>query len=192
MNVVSRKYQPPGSTFRAATKTWQGNLAFFPNAYYIGLLWVLGGCRLYRKTKTMRDPFVVSSVTWHEVPDEVAIDNINLIEAALKDHLKLSDYGEIVGIAFIYIIEQDDEHTHVDSFSYRPKRKEIYTQMSLPYAVVQQSSPEEVLHMMATKYVDTMQEYLSKKKIRNFDAQRFVKDVQELFERQNWLHSVAA
>lgn len=140
----------------------------------------------------MRDPFVVSSVTWHEVPDEVAIDNINLIEAALKGHLKLSDYGEIVGIAFIYIIEQDDEHTHVDSFSYRPKRKEIYTQMSLPYAVVQQSSPEEVLHMMAAKYVDTMQEYLSKKKIRNFDAQRFVKDVQELFERQNWLHSVAA
>lgn len=58
--------------------------------------------------------------------------------------------------------------------------------------MVQQSSPEEVLHLMAAKYVDTMQEYLSKKKIRNFDAQRFVKDVQELFERQNWLHAVAA
>lgn len=64
--------------------------------------------------------------------------------------------------------------------------------MSLPYAVVQQSSPEEVLHLMAVKYVDTMQEYLNKKKIRNFDAQRFVKDVQELFERQNWLQPVAA
>lgn len=49
-----------------------------------------------------------------------------------------------------------------------------------------------MLHLMAAKYVDTMQEYLSKKKIRNFDAQRFVKDVQELFERQNWLHAVAA
>lgn len=140
----------------------------------------------------MRDPFVVSSVTWHEVPDEVAIDNINLIEAALKDHLKLSDYGEIVGIAFIYIIEQEDDHTHVDSFSYRPKRKEIYTQMRLPYAVVQQSSPEEVLHLMVAKYVDTMQEYLNKKKIRNFDAQHFIRDVKELFERLNWLQPVSA
>jgi hypothetical protein len=34
----------------------------------------------------MRDPFVVSSITWHEVPDAVAINNINLIEAALKNH----------------------------------------------------------------------------------------------------------
>jgi hypothetical protein len=144
------------------------------------------------KTKTMRDPFVVSSISWHEVADEVAIDNINLLEDALRSHLKLSDYGDIVGVAFVYIIEQSDNHTHEDSFSYRPKRKEIYTQMRLPYAVVQQSSPEEVLHMMAAKYVETMEEWLGKKKIPNFDAQRFVKDVQELFERQDWLQSIAA
>ena len=43
------------------------------------------------KTKTMRDPFVVSSITWHEVADAVAIDNINLLEDALRSHLKLSD-----------------------------------------------------------------------------------------------------
>lgn len=97
-----------------------------------------------------------------------------------------------MGIAFIYIIEQEDDHTHVDSFSYRPKRKEIYTQMRLPYAVVQQSSPEEVLHLMVAKYVDTMQEYLNKKKIRNFDAQHFIRDVKELFERLNWLQPVSA
>jgi hypothetical protein len=64
--------------------------------------------------------------------------------------------------------------------------------MRLPYAVVQQSSPEEVLHLTAAKYLETMQEWLGKKKIPNFDAQRFVKDVQELFERQDWLQSVAA
>jgi hypothetical protein len=140
----------------------------------------------------MRDPFVISSITWHEIPDAIAIDNINLLEAALRDHLKLSDYGDIVGIAFIYIIEQNDDDTHVDSFSYRPKRKEIYTQMSLPYALVQQSNPEQVLHLMAAKYIDTMREWLGKKKIPNFDAQRFVKDVQELFERQDWLQPVTA
>ncbi len=77
----------------------------------------------------MRDPFVVSSVTWHEVPDEVAIDNINLIEEGRKDHLKLSDYGGIVGIAFHLhtTFAQDDDHTHVDSFSYRPKHVRKFT-----------------------------------------------------------------
>ncbi len=63
--------------------------------------------------------------------------------------------------------------------------------MSPLMLVVQQSSPEEVLHLMAAKYVDTMQEYLSKKKIRNFDAQRLMSRMQELIERQNWLQPVS-
>lgn len=32
-----------GSTFRASAKRYQGNLAFFPDADYLGLLCVLGG-----------------------------------------------------------------------------------------------------------------------------------------------------
>lgn len=43
---------------------------------------------------------------------------------------------------------------------------------------------------MAVKYLDTMQEWLPKKKIKNFDWQRFVQDVQHLFERQGWLEEV--
>ena len=138
----------------------------------------------------MRDPFVVSSISWHQVSDEVAIDNVVTIEDTLKTNLKLSDYGDIVGVAFIYIITQSDDGMHQNGFSYRPKRKELYTQMRLPYDVVQKSTPEEVLHLMAAKYIDTMLEWLPKKKIANFDWQRFVKDVQDLFERQGWLQAM--
>lgn len=140
----------------------------------------------------MRDPFVVSSISWHEVSDQIAIHNINLIEDALQEHLKLENYGNITGIAFIYIITQPEDDMHEDGFAYRTKRKEIYTQMRLPYTEVQTSTPQEVLHMMAAKYLDTMQEWLPKKKVANFDWQRFVKDIQDLFEKQGWLQAVEA
>jgi hypothetical protein len=56
--------------------------------------------------------------------------------------------------------------------------------------LIQIKNPEEVLHLMAAKYIDTMLEWLPKKKIANFDWQRFVKDVQDLFERQGWLQAL--
>ena len=52
----------------------------------------------------MRDPFVVSSISWREVPLEVAIDNVVSIEELLKAKVQLSDYGDIAGVAFIYVI----------------------------------------------------------------------------------------
>ena len=61
-----------------------------------------------------------------------------------------------------------------------------------PYHEVQKSTPQEVLHMMAAKYLETMQQWLPKKKIANFDWKRFVNDVQDLFERQGWLVAVEA
>lgn len=139
----------------------------------------------------MRDPFVVSSISWREVPLEVAIDNVVSIEELLKAKVQLSDYGDIAGVAFIYVIEQEEDF-YQDGFSYRPKLKEIHTQMRLPYHEVQKSTPQEVLHMMAAKYIETMQQWLPKKKIANFDWKRFVKDVQDVFERQGWLAAVGA
>ena len=139
----------------------------------------------------MRDPFVVSSISWREVPLEVAIDNVVSIEELLKANLKLSDYGDIAGVAFIFVIEQEEDF-YQDGFSYPPKLKEIHTQIRLPYHEVQKSTPQEVLHMMAAKYIETMLEWLPKKKIANFDWKRFVKDAQDLFERQGWLEAVEA
>ena len=58
--------------------------------------------------------------------------------------------------------------------------------------IAQTSTQQEVLHMMAAKYIETMQLWLPKKKIANFDWKRFIKDVQDVFERQGWLEAVGA
>lgn len=137
----------------------------------------------------MRDPFVVSSISWREVPLGMAIDNVVSIEGLLKGNLQLSEYGDIAGVAFIYVIEQD-ENFYSDRFIYRPKLKEIHAQFRLPYLEVQKSTQQEVLHMMAAKYIETMQLWLPKKKIVNFDWKRFVKDVHNVFEQQGWLEAV--
>jgi hypothetical protein len=139
----------------------------------------------------MRDPFVVSSISWREVPLEVAIDNVVRIEEILNAHLQLSDYGDIAGVAFIYVIEQEDDF-YQDGFSYRPKLKEIHVQIRLSYHEVQKATQQEVLHLMAAKYLETMLQWLPKKKIVHFDWKRFVQDVQDLFERQGWLEAVGA
>lgn len=58
----------------------------------------------------MRDPFVVSSISWREVPLETAIDNVVSIEGLLKANLQLSEYGDIAGVAFNYVIEQPEQY----------------------------------------------------------------------------------
>lgn len=40
---------------------------------------------------------------------------------------------------------------------------------------------------MAAKYLQTMEEWLPKKKIPHFDGVRFVEDVKRLFEEEGWL-----
>lgn len=135
----------------------------------------------------MYAPFVISGIVWHELSDKIAIVNTNALKDVLNGHLQLDTYGALSGIAFIYIVTQPDDEIHEECFSYSRKNKELYIQMRLPYAEVQSASTPEVLHMMAAKYLQTMQEWLPKKKIPNFNHSRFVADLQDLFERQGWL-----
>ena len=41
------------------------------------------------------------------------IDNVVSIEELLKAKIQLSDYGDIAGVAFIYVIEQEEDFYHV-------------------------------------------------------------------------------
>ncbi|AEE50266.1 hypothetical protein [Haliscomenobacter hydrossis] len=140
----------------------------------------------------MRDPFVVSSITWHEISGKIDPDNINLVEETLLENLNLRDYGDLMGIAFIYIVKPTGNEIHQEEFTYSRKKKELYIQIRLPYYEVQSASTNEVLHMMANKYLQTMQERLPKKKIPGFNWISFVEDVRNLFERKGWLQEVEA
>lgn len=140
----------------------------------------------------MYAPFVISGILEEKVTDKVAYTNTNLLGDTLNAHLQLENYGTGVrGIAFIFIVTAPADEIHVESFRYHKKDQEIHAQMRLPYPTVESASLEEVLHLMAQKYLDTMLEKLPHKNIPGFDWSRFTADVQDLFERKGWLTGVA-
>lgn len=141
----------------------------------------------------MRNQFVISGILEDDqVGDKLAFNNVVILEKVLSEYLKLSNYGDVVGIAFIFMVTTPGDSIHEEEFTYRPKKKEIYIQMRLPYQEVENASETEVLHLMAAKYLQTLQKHLPKKKIAHFDSARFTQDVQHLFEQQGWLASVEA
>lgn len=135
----------------------------------------------------MYQPFVITCITWPEVTDKVAYTNTQLLREALNSQLTLSSYGDLQGIAFVYIVTPPEDVIHQETFRYSRKNRELYIEMRLPYEVVINSSLPEVLQLMASKYLQTLEEYLPKKKIPHFDQARFVADVRALFEREAWL-----
>lgn len=138
----------------------------------------------------MYAPFVISSIADEdEVGKKVETDL--LIHELLNQHLKLSTYGEgLTGIAFVYIVTPPIDIIHHDEIIYRPKRKELYIEMRLPYEKVATASQVEVLRMMAQKYLQTFQEKSLQKKLKDFDWESFLRDVQQLFEEQEWFKEV--
>lgn len=138
----------------------------------------------------MYAPFVISSIADEdEVGKKVETDL--LIHELLNQHLKLSTYEEgLTGIAFIYIVTPPIDTIHHDEIIYRPKKKELYIEMRLPYEKVATASEAEVLQMMAQKYLQTFQDKSLWKKLKDFDCEGFSRDVQRLFEEQEWLKEV--
>lgn len=140
----------------------------------------------------MYAPFVISSIAdENKVGKKVDANKLVLIEELLNQHLKLSTYGEgLIGIAFIYIVTPPIDMIHHDEIIYRPKKKELYIEMRLSYEKVATASESEVLQMMAQKYLQTFQDKSLWKKLKDFDCEGFSRDLQHLFEGQEWMKEV--
>lgn len=140
----------------------------------------------------MYAPFVISSIAdENKVGKKVDANNVLQIEELLNQYLKLSTYGEgLIGIAFVYIVTPPIDIIHHDEIIYRAKKKELYIEMRLSYEKVATASKAEVLQMMAQKYLQTFQEQSLWKKLKDFDCEKFSRDIQHLFEGQKWLKEV--
>ncbi len=140
----------------------------------------------------MYAPFVISGILEESVTDKVAYTNTHALRTVLNDSLRLSDYGDITGIAFIFIVTAPEDVIHSEMFRWSRAKKTLEVHTRLPFEAVESASQSEVLHLMAQKYLQTMQERLPKKKIPQFDGERFITDLRQLFEKQGWLEGVAA
>ncbi|AEE51783.1 hypothetical protein [Haliscomenobacter hydrossis] len=58
------------------------------------------------------------------------------------------------------------------------------------YQDVEAATLPEVRRLMAEKYLETMKEHLPKKKIPGFDWERFVLDVERVFEEEDVLEGM--
>jgi hypothetical protein len=132
-------------------------------------------------------PFYISSITWKEVTDKVAMDNAPLLEDILNEHLELSDYGTgLEHLTVIFIAVQSANTIHEEVTRYSHQKKELYIQKKLPFDLVNQYDKRQVLQLMATTYLDVLEE-LEDINVKNFDLHKFQADVRKLFEGQGWM-----
>ena len=136
------------------------------------------------------DEFWFSSITWHEVNDQVNYPNLNSIRQTIKSKLSLSNYGSgVKEIGYIFVAQLPSNSIHGETLRFYKAKKEVFIQKKLPYELVEAYESPKVLHMMAATYLQSLQDLASKRKIEDFDATRLVADVRALFAEQGWLAS---
>lgn len=134
--------------------------------------------------------FFFSSIAWHEIDGKINDENLNLLRQTLNNNLKLSTYGTgVKGIGFIFVASLPHSNIHGETLRYYKADREAFIQKKLPYELVEAYNNEQVLSLMATTYLQSL-EQLAKRKIPDFDGGKLAADVQRLFEGKGWLQSI--
>jgi len=131
----------------------------------------------------MYAPFVISSITEdNPIGDKIAAHNVVLLEQSLNAQLQLPAYGEgLAGIAVVFIGTTPEDVIHEEEMSYDAHTKEVYVQVRLPYAALEQASEAEVLGLMARQYLQVLRGLGALEQVVDFDWEGLVKDVQDVF-----------
>lgn len=137
----------------------------------------------------MYAPFVVSSITEDNfIGDKIDVHNIVLLEQLLNAQLQLSAYGTgVAGIAVVFIGTAPEDVIHEEEMSYEASTQEVYLQLRLPYAALEQATEGEVLQLMARRYVEGLREAAAADHLENFDWEGLVQQVEEVFRAEGWL-----
>ncbi len=126
--------------------------------------------------------FRFTSITWHELPLEKALDDVKAVEKLLKGNLNIQNYGdEIDYLFFIFIIDLPNS-IHKEGYRFYRQKRHLDFQLKLDYFEVLAATPEDVKAMMANLFLNSILLY-KKMRMKNFDSQRFYADVKSLFEK---------
>jgi hypothetical protein len=137
-------------------------------------------------------PFVVTGILDEIIADKVSYVNTTTIANLLNAKLQFSTYGTgLIGISFYFIVTAPEDIIHHEYTRYSSKERELHLQLRLPYETVLHASREEVLLMMVHTYLNGLKTYLPKKKIQDFDAAAFLRDVERSFAAQGWLQEAS-
>lgn len=128
--------------------------------------------------------FLMGSTIWHEVYENT---KCVIMEDTLNQYVDLHNYGSgVKHIYFTHIIVLPTSELHPNFQRYRPRKKEVHFGINLGYEEVKSRTNDEVLQLMGQSFLDSILRY-PELKIKDFDHQRFYKEVQKLFAAKGWL-----
>ena len=131
----------------------------------------------------MYAPFIISSIVEdNSIGNKIDAHNVQLLEQLLNAQVQLSKYGTgLRGIAVVFIGTAPEDVIHQEEITYDASKKDLYVQVRLPYAELEQATEAEVLVLMARKYLQTLRDLAALEELRDFDGERLVRDVQGMF-----------
>lgn len=132
--------------------------------------------------------FFCSGEIWHEVADKV---DTSAIWFALEEDLKMIDYSPIVKeYATFYVCRlPNSPFLRPEDGWYSRKKQIVYQSFNLDYLQVEAVSQEELLAIMAQKYLDGIPKIKTfwGMKSTPFDTDKFYLDAKNLFEKKGFL-----
>ena len=96
--------------------------------------------------------------------------------------MQLAAYGPgVAGIAVVFVGTAPEDVIHEEEISFEPATGEGYLQLRLPYAALEPATEQEVLGLMARRYLQGLRDLAVVAQATDFDWARLVRDVQDLF-----------
>ena len=78
----------------------------------------------------------------------------------------------------VFLGTAPEDVIHEEESRFDASTGEVYLQLRLPYAVLEQASEEEVLGLMARRYLEGLRDLAGEAQVADFDWERLLGDVQ--------------
>ncbi len=127
----------------------------------------------------LRPPIWFGAIFWKDVFEKAFF--IPPLGDLLDKNITLEDYGEgLKRIWFVPIADRPTSTMHEEGMEFKPRKKELYISAKLDYESVVNASKEGVQKMVVTAFLEMIDRY-EEVGVKNFDIERFKKDVEEVF-----------
>ncbi len=126
--------------------------------------------------------FIISSIVEdNPIGDKIDAHNVPWLEQLLNAQLQLSKYGTgLTGIAVVFIGTGPQDLIHQEETTFDTDKKELYIQLRLPYAVLEQATEQELLGLMARQYLQALRGEGALEQVVDFDGEGLVRDVERV------------
>lgn len=126
--------------------------------------------------------FIISSIVEdNAIGNKIDAHNVPWLEQLLNAQLQLSKYGTgLTGIAVVFIGTGPQDLIHQEETTFDTDKKELYIQLRLPYAVLEQATEQELLGLMARQYLQALRGEGALEQVVDFDGEGLVRDVERV------------